>query len=137
MLLKSRTLCHVHPCSIEELRMSTQSMSSERPARSANWYTNLALTVIAGLLALHLLKNSGMPIEASANAQVGIVGNTAPAADTNEGLVSAAEQRKQIVAELHKLDGRLERIESALAKGINVKVTSMPATKADSKSDSK
>lgn len=117
--------------------MSTQSMSSERPARSANWYTNLALTVIAGLLALHLLKNSGMPIEASANAQVGIVGNTAPAADTNEGLVSAAEQRKQIVAELHKLDGRLERIESALAKGINVKVTSMPATKADSKSDSK
>lgn len=117
--------------------MSTHSESFARPTRSANWYTNLALTAIATLLGLHLLKSSDVTLESSANAQVGVVGNSTGPQDTSEGLVSAAEQRKQIVNELHKVSDRLDRIESALSKGINVKVTSMPATKADSKPETK
>ncbi len=111
--------------------------STSRPARSANWYTNLALTAIAALLGLHLLKNSNVTLESSANAQVGVVGTSTGQQDASEGLISAAEQRKQIVNEIQKVSDRLERIESALAKGINVKVTSMPATKADSKPETK
>ena len=117
--------------------MSTHSQSFARPTRSANWYTNLALTAIATLLGLHLLKSGNVTLESSANAQVGVVGTSTGPQDNSEGLVSAAEQRKQIVNELQKVGDRLERIESALAKGINVKVTSMPATKPDSKPEAK
>ena len=45
------------------------------------------------------------------------------------GLSNALEQRKQIIAELRTLNARMERIESKLAAGLNVKVTDMPALK--------
>jgi hypothetical protein len=51
--------------------------------------------------------------------------------DTSEagGLVSAADQRKVMIAELRKLGGRLEKIEAKLSSGISVKVTDMPEMK--------
>ncbi len=106
--------------------------------RSPSWYTNAALSAIALLLGLHLLQASNVPLDRMASAQdetprpdkVTIVGNR-PVADESNGLISAAEQRKQIISELKTINSRLERVESALARGINVNVKSMPAQPKD------
>lgn len=83
-------------------------------------YQNIALTVIAGLLALNTFGSGRNALLGSAHAQQG---GPEP---VESGMVSAAEQRKQMIAELKAQSVRLERIESALARGVNVKVTDMP-----------
>jgi hypothetical protein len=80
-------------------------------------YTNAVLTVIAGLLGLNAL-SSGLLAPAAAHAQSG-----------EEGLVSAAEQRKVMIGELRNLSSRIERLESTISRGVNVKVTDMPAVR--------
>ncbi len=47
------------------------------------------------------------------------------------GRVSAAEQRKEMIVLLKNMSTRMDRIEAALVKGINVKVTDMPAMRMD------
>ena len=44
------------------------------------------------------------------------------------GRISAAEQRKQIIAEIRQVSGRVERVEQILSRGLNVKVTELPAS---------
>lgn len=104
--------------------MSTNTTS---PSRT---YTNVALTAIAGLLAVICVDRV---TPAAASAQPGSVRNYSgaagpddPVGDTGGGLSNALEQRKQIIAELRGITGRLDRIEGALRGGINVKVTDMP-----------
>jgi hypothetical protein len=94
-------------------------------------YTNGVLTAIAALLGVIVLQqtNSTGP-QGAALAQVGVVGEQVPSEGAATGLISAAEQRKAIISELKTMNDRLTAIEGALAKGINVKVTSMPAQKA-------
>jgi hypothetical protein len=86
--------------------------------RNQRRYTNAALTVIAGLLGLNALSSSDLLAPSAAHAQSG-----------EDGLVSAAEQRKVMIAELRNLSSRIERLETTIARGVNVKVTDMPAVR--------
>ncbi|MFZ4574890.1 MAG: hypothetical protein ACOYN0_10870 [Phycisphaerales bacterium] len=49
-----------------------------------------------------------------------------PAGDEENGRISAAEQRKQIIAELKTLQSKVERLDATIGKGISVKVTELP-----------
>lgn len=92
-------------------------------------YTNGALTAIALLLGVVAFQNAGLSGVSTAHAQ-----EPAPLAlggddsDTS-GRISAAEQRKQIIAELRTLQTKVERVEQIMNKGMNVKVVDMPEMK--------
>ncbi len=101
-------------------------MTQNTPRLSERTYTNLALSacaVLLGVIAFQMAGGQG----SQAQAQVGIVGER-PTAAPQDGLVSAAEQRKAIIMEIRSLSERVERMQSVLEKGISVKVTSMPAS---------
>ena len=49
------------------------------------------------------------------------------------GLVSAADQRKLMIAELRSISRRMEKLEAQLAKGIDVRVTDMPEVRVQDK----
>ena len=51
--------------------------------------------------------------------------------DDSNGRISAADQRKEMIAQLRNLSVRMERMEALLSRGINVKVTQMPASAGD------
>mgnify|MGYP007080195336 CR=1 FL=1 len=114
-------------------------------------YAPVLLCIIAALAAGAFLNpGSGPgPFVSQASAQPasrgGVVTTTAgrenAAVSTNTddedstGRVSAAEQRKEIILQLRGISTRLERLESALARGISVKVTDMPAMRATDDAD--
>lgn len=107
----------------------SQHQNDTKPTRRN--YTNGVLTAIAALLGVIVLQQANTTgTQGAALAQVGIVGEKTATEDAATGLISAAEQRKAIISELKSVNDRLAAIEGALAKGINVKVTSMPAQKA-------
>jgi len=89
-------------------------------------YTDALLTVIAVLLGVLALGRMGEVTEpahaASTPPGVGQPGK----AGEGGGLVSAAQQRKVMIAQLKELSKRMEKIEGALNKGITVKVSEMP-----------
>jgi hypothetical protein len=89
-----------------------------QPRQSDRRYSNAALTAVALLLGLNLLNNLGN----SGNAAFAQSG-------PEDGLVSAAEQRKTIIAELRTLGGRMQAVESALSHPLTVKVVEMPPVK--------
>jgi len=102
------------------------TLQHNRPSRhNARVYSNAVLTVIAGVMVLNWFSQGqgGASIASAQPADSEFV------ADDPTGRISAAEQRKQMIAELKAASARLERIESALARGISVKVTDMPAVK--------
>ena len=88
-----------------------------------NSYRNGALTVIAlglGFLALGQGQNQ-------AEAQVNHAGHRpTPASPEGGGLISAADQRVQILKELQLLRRQMEQMNAALKGGLSVKVTEMP-----------
>lgn len=91
-------------------------------------YTNGVLSVIAlflGLLVVGQFSGSGVgPAQASAQpTRIRHTGDEEPKAG---GLVSAADQRKVMIAELRDLGQRLDAIEAILARGLDVKVKEMP-----------
>jgi hypothetical protein len=83
-----------------------------------NGYQNAMLTAIAVILALGAL-DRGLTDPSPALAQQ----------PTEGGLTNRLEQNKQIIAELQKMNSKLDRIESKLSSGLSVKVTDMPAMK--------
>ncbi len=83
-------------------------------------YLSAVLTAIAVLLGLHLVKDQGTAVQA-ARAQ--------PETPEQEGLISAAEQRKQILLELKAVGARVDKLQKALEAGVKVKVISMPEAK--------
>jgi hypothetical protein len=99
-------------------------MNIRRP--SARTYTNGVLTVIAAVLVLNWL---GQGATALSTAAAQPADESAFQPDDPSGRISAAEQRKQMIGELRSVSARLDRIESALTRGISVKVTDMPAIK--------
>ncbi len=89
-------------------------------------YLNAALSANALLLgALLIAAISGGNLTSVSQAQP-FAGMGEPADDPS-GRVSAAAQRKDMINELRAVQSRLDRIEQSLAKGVSVKVTSMPA----------
>jgi hypothetical protein len=83
-------------------------------------YQNAVLTAIAVLLALGLVdrQSGGRMLEPAA-----------ASAQPEGGLSNALEQRKQMIAELRAMSGRLERIESKISGGLDVRVKDMPPIK--------
>jgi hypothetical protein len=94
---------------------NTQTASDRNQRRT----TNILLGAVLCLMGYNALSQTGVGTASTAFAQ--------PSGE--EGLVSAAEQRKVMIAELRSLSSRIERVESVLAKGISVKVTDMPPVK--------
>ena len=108
--------------------MSGVDAKRERDAaRRSRRYTNAALTAIAALLAWQALDgaDTGALLSPTATAMAG-ERDAEPS-----GLVSAADQRKLMIVELSKMNNRLDRIERSLAKGVSVKVVSMPNAQKD------
>ncbi len=98
----------------------------ERTRHSRNGYQNIILSCIAGLLALGAIDRRASSDDAMTRA----MGPSAALAQSGQpeagGMINAAEQRKQIIAELRLMNTRMERIENKLASGLSVKVTDMP-----------
>lgn len=85
-------------------------------------YQNAVLSAIALILAIGLIdRRSGNDLAALPSAH-------AQAQPDQGGMTNALEQRKVIISELRNIASRLERLESKLNAGLNVKVTSLPAT---------
>lgn len=99
-------------------------MSDSIPNAGGRTYTNSVLTVVAVLLGFNLLARSG-----DRPAFVGVSEAQVSTLDDTGGRISAAEQRKQIIAELQNVGRRVEHLESMLSKGLSVKVTEMPAVR--------
>lgn len=100
----------------------TTNAAPNAPAQHASrTYLNVVLTAIALLLAVHAIKPEGS-WGSTAMAQPGET-REEPA---NER-ISAAEQRKQIIAELRTLGRKLDKVDGMLTKGI--KVSEMPELK--------
>jgi len=104
--------------------------SNARPNRS---YTNVILTVIAGLLGVIAFERGADPVTPVALAQV--AGDDEPSREDPTGRISAAEQRKIMISELKNLGARIERLESMIAKGLTVKVTEMPVVRMQDKGE--
>lgn len=83
-----------------------------------------SLTVVAVLLGLGLMERlANGPSVALAAPQ------RSAGPDEGGGLLSAAEQRKTIIAELKRISAQLEALDARLKNGISVKVTDMPEIK--------
>lgn len=91
--------------------------------RPAFGYQNAVLSAIAVLLAVGL-------VDRRTNGEYTSLPQ-ARAQPEQGGMTNDLEQRKIMITELRAITSRLERIESKLNAGINVKVTSMPAIKVD------
>jgi len=87
-------------------------------------YQNIVLTAIAALLGLGLLQHA--PATGSALESPAIAQGEQP---ESGGMTNALEQRKQIIAELRQLNGKLERIDTRLHGKLEVKVIDMPPLK--------
>lgn len=100
-------------------------------------YLNAVLTANAVLLGVIALGGLGVNVGFSSvsNAQTGV-------GEGSDSLISAAEQRKQMITELRAVTARLDKIDATLAKGVNVNVKNFPANfgkdgdKSDAPSDS-
>lgn len=99
----------------------------DTPNRSRS-YLNGVLTVIAGLLALLVADRLSAP-DASLGFTAAAVAQPDDESQPSGGLVSAADQRKLMIAELRKMSKRLDSIQSRLDSGLTVKVTEMPEIK--------
>ncbi len=100
-------------------------------------YTNLALTVIAGLLAINTFDHARGGFAGEALAQPTTVRNvpagaspSGAVAPTNDedasGRTNPTDQRKQMITELRSIGSRLDRVEAVLRSGLSVKVTELP-----------
>jgi hypothetical protein len=105
-------------------------MNTSTTNRSTS-YTNGALTAIAVLLGVIALQNtafSGGGATVAHASEPGVLAQGGDDTDVN-GRISAAEQRKQIIAELRTIQTKMDRLEQTLNKGLNVKVIDMPELK--------
>lgn len=99
--------------------MTSPSQHESSPARGR--YLHAVLTVIAALLALHLLRGTtGGPQGETALAQRVMPPDA-------YGVPNAAEQRSRMIKVLEELGAKFDSLERRLDKGgFEVKVTSMP-----------
>jgi hypothetical protein len=105
----------------------TQTDPSPRAVRRYV-YQNVVLTAIAGLLALSLMDRTSAGQPGLMARLMGPAQASAQSGETGE-LANALQQRKEMISELRQLNAKMDRLEAALAKGVNVKVTDMPALK--------
>ncbi len=110
--------------------MTMDQHNSSAPSARRSSYLNAVLTVIAVLMAITLLDRHVAPAlwtgPSSAMAQPG---SGEEGGTDGTGLISAGEQRKQMLAELRRMNMKLDKIETKINAGVSVKVTDMPALK--------
>lgn len=94
-------------------------LTTTRPTNGRG-YLNAVLTANAVLLGVIALGGLGVGFNSVSIAQTGV-------GEGSENLISAAEQRKQMVTELKAISTRLDKIDATLAKGVNVNVKNFPA----------
>ncbi len=87
--------------------------------RDTNRYQNLALTAIALLLGVLVLRGDGLPGVSEAAA--------AGPSDGPPAALNSAQQRKAILVAIEKTNDRIAKLEASLRQGIDVNVKSMPA----------
>jgi TolA-binding protein len=108
--------------------METANPNLSNPSRPSNKYLNSVLTVIAvmlGLLATERFFGS------SATGQTAMA---APSEETDTiGMVNAADQRKQIIAELKTMNSKLDKLQGSIKSPMPVKVLEMPAIRVEDK----
>lgn len=92
-----------------------------KTANAPRTYTNVMLTLVAGLLAISVLGR------ATSLSSTAFADTTQP--EEGSGLVSAAEQRKAMISELKAIASRLDRLDATMSKVLNVKVLEMPPVK--------
>ncbi len=96
-------------------------------------YLNAILSVIAVLLSLNLLVQTGA---SRGSASVLAAGPDAQTQPGKEPLTTppfnSGDDRKQLITLLDQVSKRLDKLQAKLDSGINVKVTEMPAVKVES-----
>lgn len=97
----------------------------------SNWTSPLLSAIVGGAVVAGVLSLTGGTTSIGpAAAQAQPAGQPGESEDAN-GRISAADQRKEMISQLRNLSVRMERIEALLSRGINVKVTQMPASSGD------
>lgn len=105
-------------------------MDTQRTTRDGNLTNRVLLSIIAAMLGVLVLDRVDQ------RAATGL-GSVAHASSTHTelqpepagALVSAAEQRKQIIVEIRSLSARIESLDQKLRKPLPVKVVEMPVQK--------
>jgi hypothetical protein len=107
-------------------RTNTESAANFQACRGgARSVAQVGAAFVCGVLAACALT---APMSAvSPAAAIGQSGAPLSDDEGGSGRVSAAEQRKEMIVLLKNMSTRMDRIEAALAKGLNVKVINMPA----------
>lgn len=98
----------------------------------ARSYHNAVLTVIALLLAVLVVGRFDSGGWGGVTLAQGAAQPRASAEPEESGAaarISAAEQRKTMIAQLREISSRLDRIETVLRAGLDVRVKEMPPTK--------
>ncbi len=91
-------------------------------------YMNSVLTVIAVMLGLIATERF---FGSSATGQTAMAG---PSEDNgNVGLINAADQRKQIIAEVKSMNAKLDKMQGSIKSPRPVKVLEMPAIRVEDK----
>jgi hypothetical protein len=112
-------------------RTTTTNTNSDRR------YLKVILTANAVLLGVLALNGAGLSLTSVSRAE-----HEQPRSNEADegGRVSAAEQRKTMIAQLATLTQKVERLESLMARGVPVRVMEMPAgfsSKGEAKADEK
>ncbi|MCX5689845.1 MAG: hypothetical protein NTV94_08720 [Planctomycetota bacterium] len=98
---------------------------------AAHWTSRLLSAIVGGAVVAGVLGFTGSgALIGPAAAQAQPAGQPGESDDAN-GRISAADQRKEMISQLRNLSVRMERMDALLSKGINVKVTQMPASSSD------
>ena len=106
--------------------VTVQATNPTCAAHPRRVYAPIAVAVAACFGAVVMLNPGQGGLLSSASAQQA----ASRAGEPGEtGMVSAAEQRKEIISQLRTLNSKIERLESMMSKGLSVKVTDMPALK--------
>lgn len=96
----------------------------------SNKYLNSVLTVIAIMLGLVAMErffgNEG-------GGQVAVASGTPSEDSGSVGLINAADQRKQIIAELKSMNAKLDKMQGSIKSPMPVKVLEMPAVRVEEK----
>lgn len=117
--------------------MSAMNAATTKTTTTGRRYLNVILTANAIGLGFLGLNAMGLSFTSESRAE----GEQPRASDADEGgRISAAEQRKTMIAQLTTLTQKMDRLEHVITKGIPVRVVEMPAgfsNKTDAKADDK